>query len=215
MDAPDVERGALLALVGGVVLAPYGLTKGRIVDALLVTGTHLPGLSPRATAQLFHVGETVPFLLLAAGCYALVRRSRPALTPAGGFGALVAAAGFVMIQVFHVGEHLLKPGEGPLPVALVASLEWGYYVGWLVLVVGLALLGIGLRRSDALPRWVPWALVGHLPAGVGVGLAVVALGLFTYAGSQRILPGLTWTAIGFRFRTGHVGHEERSRPAVR
>lgn len=215
MDAHDVERGAVLAMVGGAVFVPYALLKGRIARAIVDTGANLPWLSPESTAKLFHVAELLPFLLVAAGGLAVVRRARADLTPAGALGALVAAAGFVLVQAFHLGEHLLAPGRGPLPDVLVASMGWGYYGGWLVTLVGLALLGVGLRRTDTLPRPIPWLLVGLLPASVGLGLAVVALELFTFAGTQRLLLGLAWTAIGHRLWTAPAGQGDRPRPAPR
>lgn len=207
MASSDVERGGVLAMVGGALLIPYALVKGQVATAIVETGVNLPGTSAAWTAQLFHVGEAVPLLLVAAGFYEIAGLTRETRTRAGTLGSLLAGVGFGMVLGFHVAEHTMTPGAGPLPAGLVASVEWGYYAGWLVLLAGLALFGVGIRGSDVLPRWVPLLLVVTLPAGVGAGLAVVALDLSTYATIQRLVVGLAGTAIGYHLWWGRLEHD--------
>lgn len=215
MSVTDVEDGAVLAMVGGALFVPYALLKGPVATAIVDTGAHLPGTSARLTALLVHVGEGIPLLLVAAGFSAVVGRTRRARTRTGTLGARLAVVGLGMVLGFHVAEHTTTPGGSPFPADLVASLAWGYYGGWLVLLVGLALLGVGIRESDAVARWIPWLLVATLPAGVGVGLAVVALDLYTYAGTQRLVVGLAWTAIGYRLWSGRSERDTRQVPTAR
>lgn len=215
MDRFDVEHGGVLAMVGGALFVPYAILKGPVTTAIVDTGTHLPGTSARLTAQLFHVGEAIPLLLVAAGFHGIVELTRETRTRAGALGSTLTVVGFGMVLCFHVAEHVTTPGSGLLPAGVAASFEWGYYAGWLVLLAGMALVGVGIRRSDALPRWVSWMLAVALPVGVGVGLAVVALDVYTYAGTQRLVVGLAWTAIGSRLWWRRCEHDGRQAPAAR
>lgn len=208
-------NGGMLALIGGALLVPYALVKGTVATTIVDTGMHLPGVSTEATAKLFHVAEGVPLVLLAAGVYEIASRTGRTRTWIKSLGTLLAVGGLGMVLVFHVAEHTMQPGRGPLPADLVASLDWGYYVGWLVMLAGVALIGVAIRRSDALPRWVPRLLAALLPVGVGAGVAVVALDLYTYAGTQRLVVGLAGTAIGYRLWIGRPDREGRTAPASR
>lgn len=209
---PDVDdgAGALAALVGGSALLPYGLLKDQISRTIVGTGTSLPGTSSWLTAQLFHVAEGTLLLLVAAGFRAVARRAGTTRRPLGALGYRVAWAGFAMVLGFHAVEHLAAPGT--LPAAVAEAVVWGYYVGWLVLLGGQGLVGVDALRADALPRWVPALLVALLPTGVAVGLAVVALGAFTFAGTQRLLLGAAWAAVGYRLRRGRLEPAEVDAP---
>lgn len=215
MAVADTRRAGLLAMVGGALFVPYALLKGPTATTIVETGAHLPGTTADRTALIVHLSEAIPFLLLAAGFYAVYDRSRESRTRAGTLGAILTGGGYGMVLLFHVAEHVMTPGEGPLPADVVASIGWGYYAGWLVMLAGLALFGFGIRRTAAVAPWVPWLLVATLPVGVGVGLAVVALDLYTYAGTQRLVVGLAWSAVGYRLWSSRPGVDDHRAPARR
>ena len=185
----------LASAVGGATLVPYALTKGSVTTTIRAEGWAIAGLSPVATANLFHVAETIPVLCLVVGLLSLDHRVGPGgwLAP---LGKATAVGGFAATIITHFGEHLLPPLTVPALTGGENWFMWGYYLSWLAVYGGLALYGVALTRADDRPRWIPALLMAGLPAALVVALTVGALDLFTFAGTFRVLQGFTWVAIG-------------------
>jgi hypothetical protein len=196
MSDATVRRGGFLSAIAGALFVPYAFFKGRLSSVITAEGWHLFGLSPETSAQLFHAFEAVPLGLMMVGLVALHVRigARGRLADAG---VPVALVGFGLTVLTHMGEHLLASWTVPALTGGANWFLWGYYLSWLVLYAGLALYGTSLMRMDGVPGWLPWLFVVVFPLVVAVGLAVVALGVFTVAGTFRSVQGLVWAVVGY------------------
>lgn len=200
MESPSV--GPLSVIAGGLFVL-YAFSKGYLTTVVVVQGWQFAGLSPQATALLVHVFEGVPLEIMALGLASFHVRSG-ARGPLARAGISVAIAGFGATILSHVAEHL----AGLVAAPIVGSVEvvWAYYASWLVLYLGLAAYGLALVSARAAAGWLPYLLVVLLPLVVVVGLAVVALGLFTLAGTFRVTLGLAWVLVGRRFHGEGVSY---------
>ena len=209
-------RGAsatyLASAVAGALFVPYALTKGHLTSVITTEGWHLPGLAPVGTAKLFHVAETIPMALVALGLLALHTRVSPStrdLSARGGLATALAGVGLTFLA--HLGEHLLPPFTVPALTGGENLFMWGYYLSWLVLYAGLALYGVALVRTDTAPSWLSRPFVFAPPAAVAVAAMATASGVFTVAGSFRVVFGLHWVLVGLRlWRTASVSGGTRS-----
>ena len=75
MGAIDAKRGEFVGMIGGLSFLPYALLKTHVTGEIIATETAIPGASPELTAQLFHVAEAVPIVMIAVGFHALERRT--------------------------------------------------------------------------------------------------------------------------------------------
>lgn len=185
----------MVSAIAAAVYVPYALTKGQLTTLILAESWHLFGMTPEQTALLVHIFETVPLVLIALGLVSLHVES-------AAYGRLVTAglsvtlAGFALTIITHLGEHLLPPFVYP---TLTGAANWfllGYYLSWLTLFTGLGIYGIGLSRTDVTISWVPRLFMLALPVTVVIGLVVVALDVFTFAGTFRVLLGIGWLFVG-------------------
>lgn len=193
--ANRIRRGGLLSAVAGAVFVPYAFSKGYLAGVIVATGWHLSGLTPVATAQLFHVLEAVPLAVMGFGLVSLDART-PARGGLADAGLAVALVGFGLTILTHLGEHLLAPLTVPGLTGGENWFMWGYYLSWLVVYGGFALYGLALSRTGDAPGWLSGLFVGLLPAAAVVGLVATTLGLFTVAGTLRVAQGLTWVVVG-------------------
>lgn len=189
-----VRWGGLLGAIAGAVFVPYALSKGYLTSVIIGEGWHLAGLSSIQTAKLFHAFEAVPLALMVVGLISLHARTavRGALAEAG---ISVALAGFMLTMLAHLGEHLLAPITVPALTGGENWFLWVYYLSWLTLYAGFTLYGVALRTSD-FPGWLPWLFMFTLPVTVVVGFGVSTLGVFTLAGTFRLVQGLVWVPVG-------------------
>ena len=195
MTDTTVRWGGLLSAISGGLFVPYALFKGRISSIITEEGWQLFGLSPELSAQLFHDFEAVPLGLMMVGLVALRARIGARKWPAD-VGVSVALVGFGLTVLTHMGEHLLASWTVPALTGGANWFLWGYYLSWLVLYAGIALYGTSLMQMDEVPRWLPWLFAVVFPSVVAIGLAVVALGVFTVAGTFRSVQGLVWVVVG-------------------
>lgn len=211
MAAIDEGRGSLLAAAGGSVLVPYALLKGPLAVAITATETHLPGLSAAATALLVHLLEGLLVALVVLGVHELAGRARGTTAVSAAYG--VALAGAALLVGFHAVEHVVPAASLSTPVA--AAILWGYYVGWPVFNAGQGLVGVAAWRAGAVDGVTAALLAALFPVGLVVGLAVVTLDAFTFAGTQRLLVGAAWTVVGARHwaRRTAAGGDPASSPA--
>ena len=69
---------------------------------------------------------------------------------------------------------------------------WAVVIGTPLLMAGFTLLGIGLRRLGALPRWTALVMIG---AGVGTPLAIILLP--HVPSGFLVLFHVAWVALGY------------------
>lgn len=202
-----VDVSALIVMVSAIAAAvyvPYALSKGQLTTVIVTESWQFFGLTPEQMALLVHLFETVPLVLIALGLASFHVDS-------GADGRLVAAglsitlAGFALTIITHLGEHLLPPLVLPSLTGAANWFLWSYYLSWLLLFTGLAIYGIGLSRTELTISWIPGLFVLALPVTVVVGLSVVALEVFTFAGTFRLVLGIGWLFVGlWMWRRGFV-----------
>ncbi len=196
MFTSDARRVALLSALGGAIFLPYALSKAHATDLIVANGWRLPGLSATATANAFHIVEAVPIALLVGGALALAARYSFDTALSGTLAIAVVLAGFAGMTVAHVGEHLLPALTVPALTGDANWYLWGYYAGWLGFHLGVTLCGLVLVGSLRTAGVVPWLFVFALPLTVGVGGLVVFTGLYTFAGTSRLIAALMWLVGG-------------------
>lgn len=186
---------AILSAIAAVALVPYALSKGQLTTTIVAKRWTVAGMSPDQTALLVHVLETVPLLLIALGLVSLHAGSS-AYGRTVTVGLAVALLGFAFTILSHVGEHVLSPLVVPALAGDAKLFVWSYYVSWLTLYAGFGIYGVGLVRVGVAPSWIRSVFVAMLPATVALSLTVVVLDVFTFAGTFRVVLGLTWLAVG-------------------
>jgi hypothetical protein len=195
--ASSSNRIRLAGLAGGLagaVLVPYALIKGQLTTQILTEGWHVGPLSSTQTALLVHVAEAIPLVVVGAGLLALDahlglsgRLRRAALG--------IGLAGIGVTVGFHIAEHVLPP----VTLAALSGLDllvWAYYLGWLVIFTGVAVLGVAILRARSGPTSLGAGFVALPVLAVGVGAALVALDWYTLAGTFRVALGVTWLGVG-------------------
>jgi len=173
---PDRRTGGA-AVAGGLLLAAS-------VGAELVHPVQNPDgsvVSPALFAGYLGVWCLGAAALLVAQ---LGLRRTPGLTAVGRAGAVVNLAGTGLLLAFGVVVVVSGLATGtPLEASFLA-----FAIGLLLLAVGSALLGVGLRRSGALGGW--WTTLPVASAGALVALLVEQwhdLGLFVLFGAWVLL----------------------------
>mgnify|MGYP006993518488 CR=1 FL=1 len=208
-----VRRGALASLFGGLIFVPYALWKSAVTTRIEATGWHLPGVSVDATNQLFHAFEAVPVLLMAAGVAALAANHENLRYGAGRVGVVVALGGFAAITVFHWAEHLYPTVAVSVATASVGVFEAGYYVGWVTTNLGLFVCGLVLTRSPGRSETVGRVLALPLPIATAVSCGAVLTGVYTFAGTHRLVAAMTWILVGALLWLGRNRNSVNSREA--
>lgn len=194
-DPDRIRAAGLLSAIAGAVLVPYALTKGTLTTRVVAEGWQIGPLGARSIALLVHMAETAPLLLIAVGLLALY-------THLGGkwwlglAGLVVALAGIGATIAVHLGEHLLAPLTVPALFGGMDLLVWSYYLGWLVIYSGCALLGLAILRGRADHTALGAYLLVLPVAVVLLGLTLVVSNLFTLAGTFRLVLGVTWVGLG-------------------
>lgn len=188
-----LRRNALLATAGGAVLLPYALTKGALARRVVETDTQLLWLSTDWTAQVVHLFETIPVLMLAMGLGAVAARYDVAEGSLSWAGILVALTGFGSNVVFHWGEHLLT--DPTLPATSMGLFDAGYAFSWVLINLGLFVCGAAVIRRRG-PSLVPAIFVAALPVALTLSLLAVALDAYTFAGTNRVVASVTWILVG-------------------
>ena len=173
---PDRRTGGA-AVAGGLLLAAS-------VGAELVHPVQNPDgsvVSPALFAGYLGVWSLGAAALLVAQ---LGLRRTPRLTAVGRAGAVVNLAGLGLLFAFGVVVVASGLATGtPLEASFLA-----FAIGLLLLAVGSALLGVGLRRSGAVGGW--WTTLPVASAGALVALLVEQwhdLGLFVLFGAWVLL----------------------------
>lgn len=191
-----VQYGVMAGTIGGAVFVPYALTKGHLSERILARDWQVAGMSPQETANLLHLSEAVPMLLMAFGLLAVASLYDLGTNRLARAGVAITLVGFAATTLLHAGEHLLPALVVPALTGDADWFLWGYYLGWLTIQFGLLVCGAVLlfSRRDAGP--IPWLFVAALPVAVTVGFAVVLADVFTFAGTHRLVAGLTWFLCG-------------------
>ena len=178
MTAPVPDRRSGGAAVAG------GLLLAASVGAELVHPVQNPDgsvVSPALFAGYLGVWSLGAAALLVAQ---LGLRRTPGLTAVGRAGAVVNLAGTGLLLAFGVVVVVSGLATGtPLEASFLA-----FAIGLLLLAVGSALLGVGLRRSGAVGGW--WTTLPVASAGALVALLVEQwhdLGLFVLFGAWVLL----------------------------
>lgn len=193
--AKGVRSVGFLSALAGALFVPYALSKGALTSSIIAGGWQLPGLSPAGSANLVHVLEGLPVLVMMAGVMALNARIDVQGRPSSA-GIAAILTGFALTIVTHFGEHLLAPMTVPWLTGGENWFMWGYYLSWLVVYAGFVLYGLALLGRPDTPRWLPLLFVSALPVVLVVGIAVIMVNAFTVAGTFRVAQGLMWVVVG-------------------
>ncbi len=138
-------------------------------------------------------------LLLLAGLAGLRVRYAGQSGRLGKVGFAVALVGLALMLAGNVVEFWVAGGIREQMTAIDLAGWIGYSLGYLLLAVGLVLLGIGVLRLKAFPRWSALPLL--------MGLLVLPMYVTVTSGNAdgavlAVPFGLGWVVLGYALRSG-------------
>lgn len=155
----------------------------------------------------FHMLETVPMALLAAGTLGAWAWLRAGGRDRAADGALLATVGASGAAVAHAIEHLLfvlfQSSIGYVFMAL-------FYLGWLAVAVGLTVVGVRGATPGGLGTRERALLVAVVPAGIVVAVLLGTFWFRAYADGFKLVVGVAVATLGYR--VGRSAPEEETAP---
>lgn len=192
MDRSAARWYGAAGILGGFAVFAYVLLKQWLVPAY-------GGPPPFGDAHghAFHMLETIPLVLLAAGAYGAIEWLRTNGDDRAATGAGIALGGALLAATAHAIEHILF-GVFHSPLGNVAMA--GFYLGWGVLAVGLTLVGYYGRARGVLGTRARALLVAVVPVGVIVALLLGTVWFRSYSDGFKLALGVAAVALGYRLR---------------
>lgn len=197
MTLLSTRTAARLGVAGGIVLAVYASLKPLFGTP---GGWVLPFVPAASSWKVYHLLETVPVLLVAAGVYGLYRYQQPdGLAGArGGFLFSLVACGSAIVA--HGLEHLTPAIPVPVPFFGDGNVwMWAYYGSWFSIALGLSIVGSTSARTGVVDRPVRTIVAWTLPIAFGLAILVklatgsgfelgfaLAVALSAFLGSWRL-----------------------------
>lgn len=183
--------GGIGAVIVNVPSAWYGATPG---DSFVFSPPMFTPLWIERT--VVPVASVVAGVLLVGGLMGLVARDWQGMARLGRAGGATAITGLSIVAIAQIGVHA-TPGAGGVGTALLTlGAILAAFTGLLLVIIGLALLGIGYLRLDA--TRLGYALIGG-PVGalLFVGGSFL-LGLGTGGGFLSVVPlCLAFVVVGY------------------
>lgn len=183
-----VRQAGLVGLLGGAILAVYGIPDA--LDPGTFSGTG-------ATAVLYGQVLMVPLVLLLVGLVGLYWLHEDAFGPLGRWSATTVALGLALMIASAFYGYVVTGGTFEL-----LGVEDGAFIvlilSFFVLVlIGSIPLGYATLRAGVLPRRGPWALM--LAAPVGFAVFAVLAGVLQWGGpfvGVTAPYGVAWIIVG-------------------
>jgi hypothetical protein len=204
---------APVLMIAGLVAAPWEAETGSAGYLAAVAGDPTRA---QLSALLLHFG----YLLLVPCVWALAHLLRSRAVVLGNVGLLVGTLGAIGNSGVVLNDYADVMLVEKLPQAQAVELYdhgqslWGFVVaaiaGFPLLVLGLALLFLGLWRAGVLPLWA----LGAVPAGIAAGSALEGAGgaVLTFGGVCALLVLLGVWVAGSRDEDWELG--ELTRPGA-
>jgi hypothetical protein len=192
MATTTIRRGGTAGLVGGALWALL-----PVVFMVHLEDTERGTLAFVAVAAAAWVVGVLSLVLLLVAVF----RLRAGLADGGGrlgaVGVVVSGLG-LLAMVLGNGTELTTLTSGGTESDLG---HFAFLIGFLVLAVGSLLLGIALLRGrrEPLVRWAGALMVGMVPFGIGLGLALNAVAPHTDLGFWAAITvpyGIAWVLLG-------------------
>jgi hypothetical protein len=197
MQAPAAESLAAPTRSPLLVVGLVGAVLAAIVTLVISwAGWGQPGTAEYETYELLNRLAALPMLLMAAAPLALLGMPKIRDERRGTIAAVTMLVGLVAMAVGTSAEFWIftdEPYGGPGSEGRLASYLLGTFLGGVVALVGMALVGTwGLRRVT-LPRWTAIALIGLPVALVVLPFTPLSPYLAIPAGVLLVTTGLLGT----------------------
>lgn len=205
MDRSAAGWYGVAGILGGFAVFAYVLLKQWLVPAY-------GGPPPFGDAHghAFHMLETIPLVLLAAGVYGAMGWLRRIGHDRAATGACLALGGALLAATAHAVEHVLF-GVFESQLGYVAMA--GFYLGWAVLAIGLTFVGHYGGGRGVLGTRARTLLVTVVPVGVVVALLLGTVWFRSYSDGFKLPVGFAAAALGYRLRLSPPGSEQSTTSA--
>jgi hypothetical protein len=208
LSSRPLRWAAPAAVVGGLLWALFPV--GAVFVA--IDGEQSGSLGLLAAATFYWLLAVAPLLLLLAALAALHVLSRASYGRLGRVGFFVSFAALSLMfagNALEVGSLTVRGSES-------AAGHSVFLLGFLILLIGSAILGLALVRArrDPTSRAGGWLLVGALPIGILLAVVLGALAPATDLGFWAAITvpyGVAWVLLGRSMSYRHA--EPAGQPA--
>ena len=193
---------------------------GGVLLALWPLGAHFVGFgepesSERGAYETYNrLVMPVLVMSLLAGLLGLRIKEKGIYGQLGGTGFVFVVAGLLLTLAGNIAEFWLFTPYTDAPERLRNSAWGAFLLGWVIVYIGAALLGIATMRAKVLPVLGPLLLIISLPVGLAVFFLVKAIGFGNWGGlAVTSLHGAGWGLVGYAVltRPGEHGRPNRVR----
>jgi hypothetical protein len=202
MEGNGRRRLGAAGVLGAVTVFGYVLLK----EWLLPTYGGPPPFTD-SHGLAFHMLETVPLVLIAAGTYGVWAWLRRSGRTHASVGALVASGGAGLAAIAHLIEHVLfQLFHSSLGYVFMA----GFYLGWGLVALGLTAVGVWAGDRILVGAHDRALLALVVPLGVVVALLLGTLWFRSFTDGFKLPVGVAVGVLGYRLRQFRGGGEATS-----